>query len=109
MSSGGGWSGGSGGGGSSLGGKGGGGGALGGGGGGAAGGHSGGGSGGPGGPMASKYAERSEANENQMRYYAASLAGLMAIFVLFHLVRVWARKAGVANKHVFAPFHSVSR
>jgi hypothetical protein len=59
--------------------------------------------------MASKYAKRTEANEDQMKYYAAALCGLMAVFVLFHLTRVGARKAGIANKHVFAPFHSVSR
>jgi hypothetical protein len=108
MSSGGGWSGGGGGGG-------GGGAAAAGGGnrtggaGGAAGGHGGGGGGGPSGPMAAKYKARTEANEDQMRYYAAALCGLMAIFVLFHLARVGARKMGVANKHVFSPFHSVSR
>lgn len=33
----------------------------------------------------------------------------MAVFVLFHLARVGARKAGIANKHVFTPFHTVSR
>jgi hypothetical protein len=56
--------------------------------------------------MASK---KVDVNEIQMQYYAAALCGIIAIYVLFHLMRVGARRFGIANKHVFAPFHSVSR
>ena len=56
-----------------------------------------------------KYELRGRMNEEAMKYYAAAVCGLMAIFVLLHLTRVLARKTGLNKAAIFAPFHYASR
>lgn len=56
-----------------------------------------------------KFAKRTRMNEEAMKYYAAALCGLMALFVLLHLTRVFARKTGLNKATIFAPFHYLSR
>lgn len=66
-----------------------------------------------GGPSAypAQFARRTAANEMQMRYYASALAGILGVFVLFHLGRVLAQRTGFANKVPFlaVPFLHASR
>lgn len=70
-------------------------------------------SGGKGGPNSYPmlYGKRTATNEEQMKYFAAALCGLLGIFVLFHLGRVLAQKTGFASKVpiVAVPFLHASR
>jgi hypothetical protein len=66
-----------------------------------------------GGPSANPalFKHRTELNEAAVIYYAAAIAGLMGVFILFHLIRVVAQKTRLVSKTgcICAPFLYVSR
>lgn len=56
-----------------------------------------------------KFEKRDRMNLEAMKYYAAALCGLLVLFIILHLTRVFARKTGLNKAAIFAPFHYTSR
>lgn len=59
--------------------------------------------------MASRFAARTRVNQQQLRYYAAGICGLMGIFIIFHWVRYLFNKSTSKRTGVTHPFVVLSR
>ncbi|KUI55365.1 Ferric/cupric reductase transmembrane component 2 [Cytospora mali] len=59
--------------------------------------------------MASRFAARTRVNQQQLRYYAAGICGLVGIFIIFHWVRYVFNKPALRRTAITHPFRVISR
>lgn len=59
--------------------------------------------------MAAMFAARTKVNQQQLRYFAAGICGLMGIFIIFHWIRYVCNKSAVRGTAITRPFSVISR
>ena len=59
--------------------------------------------------MAAMFAARTRTNQQQLRYFAAGICGLMGIFIIFHWIRYVFNKSSMRGTAITRPFSVISR